>query len=185
MTKQDFPIRTRRLILRDICADDYDDVHEYATDEAVARFMDWGPNTPEQTRDVIARWLAQQAEIVRLTMNLAIEHADQGKVIGSIRLSYQGGRTADLGYSLHSAYWRQGYMTEAAEALLELGFGTFGLRRIWASCDVRNVGSYGVMEKLGMRREGTLREDIEVKGRWRDTHLYAVLAQEWASRWAI
>ena len=38
------------------------------------------------------------------------------------------------------------------------------------------------MEKLGMRREGTLLKNHEVRGRWRDTHVYALLAQEWAAR---
>jgi len=178
----DFPIRTKRLLLRDVRANDFDAIHEYSIDEAVARFMDWGPNTLDQTREALERWLVAQAEAVRLALNLAVVVADEDRLIGSIRLSYQGHRNADLGYSLHSAYWRQGYGAEAAAAMLELVFERFGLHRIWATCDVGNVGSSGVMEKIGMRREGTFLQDVPVKGRWRDTHLYAVLAQEWAAR---
>ncbi|MDP3746958.1 MAG: GNAT family protein [Phenylobacterium sp.] len=178
----DFPIRTKRLLLRDVRADDFDAIHDYATDEAVARFMDWGPNTIDQTREALDRWLVAQAEAVRLVLNFAVVVADEDRLIGSIRMAYQGQQNADIGYSLHSAYWRQGYGAEAAGAMLELGFERFGLHRIWATCDVANAGSYGVMEKIGMRREGTFLQDVQVKGRWRDTHLYAVLAQEWAAR---
>ncbi|MDP3854308.1 GNAT family N-acetyltransferase [Phenylobacterium sp.] len=177
-----FPIRTKRLLLRDFRADDFDAIHEYAVDEAVVRFMDWGPNTPQQTQEALDRWFAEQAQVVRLGVNLAIEVVAERRLIGSIRMDYQGKETADLGYSLHSGYWRQGYGSEAAAAMLELGFERFGLHRIWATCDVGNAGSYGVMEKIGMRREGTFLQDTQVKGRWRDTHLYAVLAQEWAAR---
>ena len=49
-----------------------------------------------------------------------------------------------------------------------------------ATCDVRNTGSFAVMEKLGLRREGVLRQDREIKGAWRDTFLYAALEEAWA-----
>jgi len=179
----DFPIRTRRLLLRDFRPDDFDAIHDYAIDEAVVRFMDWGPNTPDQTREALRLWLTAQAEIVRLSLNLAVVVAAEDRLIGSIRLSYQGHRNADLGYCLHSGYWRRGYGAEAAGAMLDLGFERFGLHRIWATCDTRNRGSFGIMEKLGMRREGTLRSNLPTReGGWRDTHLYALLAQEWAAR---
>ena len=60
-----------------------------------------------------------------------------------------------------------------------MAFKTLNLHRVIATCDVRNTGSFGVMEKLGMRREGALRQDRQIKGAWRDTYLYAVLAEEW------
>ncbi len=72
--------------------------------------------------------------------------------------------------------------TEAARAIVETAFTTLGLHRVFATCDVRNTGSYKVMEKLSMRREGTLLKNHEVRGRWRDTHVYALLAQEWEVR---
>ena len=73
-----------------------------------------------------------------------------------------------------------GVVTEAARALLGAGFRHLDLHRVFATCDVRNTGSYAVMEKLGMRREGRLRRDRQVKGAWRDTYLYAILAEEFA-----
>jgi len=66
--------------------------------------------------------------------------------------------------------------------MVDWGFERLGLHRIWAICDIRNVGSRRVLEKIGMSREAHLREHLWVKGRWRDSYLYAILEQEWAGR---
>ena len=178
-----FPIRTERLLLRDFREDDFEGVHAYAADPEVARYMVWGPNTPEETRGFMDRVLANRAAWPRLDYGLAIEHVGAGVVIGSInlRLSDAENRTAEIGYCIHRAWWRQGIVHEASRALVDMAFNTLGLHRVIATCDVRNTGSYGVMEKLGMRREALLRQDRQIKGAWRDTYLYAVLAEEW--RW--
>lgn len=178
-----FPIRTARLLLRELREGDFEDVHEYAADPAVARFMDWGPNARRETVEFMDRKQAEQATWPRDEVTLAIEHLADGRVIGSIRLavSDRPNLTGDFGYSLNSAYWRQGYATEAARAVVDVGFKVLGLHRIWADCDVDNVGSWGVMEKLGMRREGHFRDGKLIKGAWRDRYLYAVLANEWIS----
>ncbi|HEX2816133.1 MAG TPA: GNAT family protein [Phenylobacterium sp.] len=178
-----FPLRTERLLLREIREGDFDDVHAYAVDPLVARFMDWGPNTHDETVTHMALKLDEQTRWPRDEVTLAIEHLADGLVIGTIRLavSDRANLTGDFGYSLHSAYWRQGFATEAARAVIGAGFRALGLHRIWAECDVDNVGSWSVMKKLGMRREAHFRDGKQVKGLWRDRYLYAVLADEWIS----
>jgi ribosomal-protein-alanine N-acetyltransferase len=178
-----FPIRTARLLLREFRESDFDDVHAYAVDPAVARFMDWGPNGRLETVEFMDRKRAEQANWPRDEVSLAIEHLADGRLIGSIRLavSDRANLTGDFGYSLNSAYWRLGYATEAARAVVDVGFNLLGLHRIWAECDIQNVGSWRVMEKLGMRREGHFRDGKLIKGAWRDRYLYAVLAEEWIS----
>ncbi|MET0271480.1 MAG: GNAT family N-acetyltransferase [Phenylobacterium sp.] len=176
-----FPIRTDRLLLRELREADFDDVQAYAEDPQVARFMDWGPNTLDQTRTFMALRLEEQARWPRAEVTLAVEHLADARVIGSIRLAVSdpANRTGDFGYSFHSTYWRQGYATEAARALVDVGFRTLGLHRIWAECDPQNVGSWGVMEKLGMRREAHFLASKRVKREWRDRFLYAVLVDDW------
>jgi ribosomal-protein-alanine N-acetyltransferase len=53
------------------------------------------------------------------------------------------------------------------------------LHRVWSWCVADNTGSVHVLEKLGMRQEGRLRENEFYKGRWWDTLMYAILAEEW------
>jgi RimJ/RimL family protein N-acetyltransferase len=54
--------------------------------------------------------------------------------------------------------------------------------KVSATCDIRNSGSIAILEKLGMRREGTLRKNQQARDGWRDTHIYALLDEEWAAR---
>ena len=176
-----FPLRTARLLLREFTPADFDDVQAYAEDPDVCRFMDWGPNTPAMTTEFMDRKRVEQAHWPRDEVSLAIEHVGDRRVIGSIRLAVgdRANLTGDFGYSLNSAYWRQGYATEAGRAILDIAFRTLGLHRVWAECDTENGGSFGVMRKLGMRREGEFRDGRLIKGQWRDRYLYAILADEW------
>jgi [ribosomal protein S5]-alanine N-acetyltransferase len=176
-----FPIETKRLRLREFRPEDFDDVHAYGSDPQVSRFMIWGPNTHEDTQAFLDRQIAGQAQWPRSDVSLAVETMANGQVIGAIRLWVvdEVNRIAELGYSLGRPHWRKGYASEAARAMLAAGFGRLDLHRITATCDVRNRGSWGVMRKLGMRREGRFRMDRMIKGDWRDTYLYAILADEW------
>jgi ribosomal-protein-alanine N-acetyltransferase len=175
------PLETPRLILRDIRPADHDDCHEYAIDPQVIRYMDWGPNTPAITRKVMAGWMKDQLKWPRAIVNMAVEHQAHGKMIGALRFAVidQARLTCDFGYSFNSGYWNQGYATEAAGALLPLAFDTLGLHRMIATCDARNTGSWRVMEKLGMRREALFHHDVKARDGWRDSYLYALLADEW------
>ncbi|THD53606.1 GNAT family protein [Phenylobacterium sp.] len=174
-----FPIHTERLILREFREGDLADVHAYAVMPEVSRFMTWGPNTAEESREFLDRALASQADWPRGHVGLAIER--NAVVIGSIRLDLHDDAGADLGYTLSQDHWRQGIATEAARAVLAEAFGSLGLHRVWATCDVDNTGSFSVMEKLGMRREAYFRQDRFIRGAWRDSYLYAILAEEWIS----
>ena len=87
-----------------------------------------------------------------------------------------------LWFAFRRDLWGQGYAGEAMEALLDLGFGRLGLHRVYGDCDPRNARSARLMEKLGMQREGHLRQNWWLKGEWCDSLIYSVLEEEWASR---
>ena len=175
-------LETERLILRDFRLEDTEAVHAYGSDPEVTRYMPWGPNSPEDTAAFMAQVLEQQATWPRLDLSLAIELKAEARVVGSIALHLRDipNTAVEMGYVLRRDLWGQGIVSEAAAAMIDLGF-RLGLHRIAATCDVRNTGSYRVMEKLGMRREGCFRQDRRLRGAWRDTYLYAVLAEDWGA----
>ena len=86
---------------------------------------------------------------------------------------------AELGYALNKAYWGNGDMPEAAKALLTLGFEELALVRIFAQHDVENPKSGRVMEKIGMKKEGTIPDARHWKGKIASTVLRGITKKEW------
>ena len=85
---------------------------------------------------------------------------------------------AELGYWIGVPYWGQGFATEAARAVVGYGFEMLGLNRIYAHHMTRNPSSGRVLERIGMRREGVLRERVLKWGRFEDVVIYAVLRSD-------
>jgi ribosomal-protein-alanine N-acetyltransferase len=173
-------IETPRLRIREFKAGDEEAINEYASDPETVKFMDWGPNTIEETRGFARERLAAREKQPRLDYTLFIELKETGKLIGACDLTLNPRQpVAFMGYCLNRSYWNKGFATEAARALADFGFSELGLVRIWATCDTVNAASARVLEKAGMRREGHLRKERMVKGRWRDSYVYAILCEEW------
>jgi RimJ/RimL family protein N-acetyltransferase len=174
-------IHTKRLKLRDFEKEDWKAVHDYASDPEVVRYVDFGPNTEEESKNFVQRALAQQKEQPRNSFSLAIVLEAENALIGGcgIYVSNPSNREGYIGYVLNRNFWRRGYATETAQELLEFGFNQLKLHRIFATCDAENVASARVLEKIGMQQEGHFRENGWVKGRWRDSLLCAILDHEW------
>jgi ribosomal-protein-alanine N-acetyltransferase len=174
-------IETKRLVLREYRMEDWEAVHEYSSDADVARYMVWGPNTQEQTREFVERVVSYQSQDPRTHFELVVELKETGKLVGGIGIRIKDQRTgsADVGYCYHRSVWGKGYGTEAVQAMLKFGFDSLGMHRIWATCAVENKGSAAIMIKNGMQQEGHFRKDQMIKGEWRDTLLYAILEDEW------
>ena len=175
------PIETERLLLRDFREDDFDSIHAYATDPEVVRYMTWGPNTLEITREVLDRNLERQKTWPREELSLAVEVKATSEMIGGISLHDANSDNSAFGYCYSRDAWGKGYGTEAAQALARIAFTELGHHRIWATCDARNHGSYAIMEKVGMRREGHLLKNLKAHDGWRDSYVYALLADEWCA----
>jgi len=174
-------IETERLLLRDLVTNDQDAVHEFSSDPEVVRFMDWGPNTKDETIGFIKRSISARNEKPRHNYTLAIIQKDTGKLIGSCRIvvSNVENREGWLGYCLNRNFWGKGYATETTRGLMKFGFEKLNLHRLFALCDPGNSASAHVLEKSGMKKEGHLREHKWSKGKWRDSYLYAILEQDW------
>lgn len=91
-------------------------------------------------------------------------------------------RRAEVGYALARPAWGQGYAQEAMGAFIDHGFGALGLNRLEADIDPRNAASARLLERLGFRREGLLRERWIVGDEVSDSALYGLLQREWAGR---
>lgn len=179
------PLRTARLVLRPFEPGDLDDLHRYLAIPAVHRYLYTSAFTRSRSRSNLRRKIRDRA-IDRQgdTLSLAMELAESGKVVGDVmlHLSSLEHRQGEIGYVLNPQYERQGFMTEAARALLEAGFGPVGLHRIIAKADARNRASIRVMERLGTLREAHRVENEFVKGEWTDEVEYAIREEQFRGR---
>lgn len=166
-----------RLRLRPFVDSDLDDVLAYASDPSWARYLPVPlPYTRAHARGYLAThhdrdWRADPVWACEL----------DGRVVGGIDLGVdEAGHRASIGYSIARRAWGRGLATEAAALVLEQAFTRVpALVRVYAVCDVENVASWRVMEKIGMRREGVLRAHGRVRERLYDEAMYAILRPEW------
>lgn len=174
-------LTTARLILREFAEADWPAFHAIESLPEVARYQSFDPRTAEESRAYVRDASQSAGDDPRLTYDLAIVLAADDRLIGrcGLHISDPEIREGVLWYTLHPDAWGHGYTTEAARAMVTFGFRELGLHRIWADSDPRNIGSWRVLEKLGLRREGHLRENAWIKGEWVDSFIYAILNREW------
>ncbi|WP_166279425.1 GNAT family N-acetyltransferase [Saccharibacillus alkalitolerans] len=170
-------IQTERLILRDAVPEDWAAIHEYASDPQVVRHSIWGPNTEEQTKEYVAQLIEMQREMPRMSFELVDALKETGELIGGCGI-HAAGFNAEIGYTFNPRFWGSGYASEAAFALLRFGFEELGVHRIYATCRPDNEASAKVMQRIGMKREGRMREHLYFKGAFHDSELYSILRHE-------
>lgn len=169
-------IRTARLILRPFRDSDYDDLYEFLSQLENDEFEGYPGISCENGREQLQ---------ARLDSNeyYAMELPDTGKVIGNIYCGARDFGAKEVGYIVNEAYRRQGYAAEALAAVIETAFRE-GAHRPYAACDPRNVRSWKLLEKLGMKREAHFRKNIWFRQDengvpvWKDTFVYAVLKED-------
>jgi ribosomal-protein-alanine N-acetyltransferase len=177
----DLPIlETERIRLRRLSLDDAADVYEYAQDPEVSRYLTWEPS---KSVDDSRAFLETVVEAYRQgkPADWGIEHKTDGRLIGTCGFIKwdQARNCAEIAYALARPYWNRGIVTEAAKAVTDFGFIRMGIYRLEAFCLPANSASARVMEKLGMRYEGTLRAYFLIKGDYRDMQVYSILKPEW------
>lgn len=175
-------LRTARLRLRPFTAADAPRVRELAGARELAEMTLLIPH-PYPAK-AARQWISErQQEWAEGTgVAFAIVPHRQRRLCGAISLTFTREHArAELGYWIGMPYWGQGYCTEAAQAVLRFGFDSLQLHRIYAHHFGRNPASGRVLQKIGMRYEGCLREHVSRWGRYEDLETYGVLRPEWES----
>ena len=144
-------VLTQSLELRRPDLSDVDDIFVYGSDKDVAYYTDWKPvqrkaQLEERLRNRKIEWESGDAYYWVIT------ERGIGKAIGGISCTITG-ENAEIGYLLNKDYWRRGYATEAATAIVDWLKSVQAVTRIFASCDMENMASIRVLEKIGMNKE--------------------------------
>jgi RimJ/RimL family protein N-acetyltransferase len=180
-TRFTLPLETERLTLRLLDPRDAGAVHAWQSREDVCRYLLYSPRSLGEVRERIAqRAFSTRLEADGDALQLAIVRRRDGVVVGELHLvvgCWDLG-SAELGWILHPDHQGQGYATEGARALREFAFETLGAHRVVARLDPENGKSACVAERVGMRHEAHLRQDQRIQGRWADTVIYGMLADD-------
>lgn len=169
-------METKRLILRRYEAADLQDLYEYLSDPEVVKFEPYKPMTMAETEENLA-WRIDTDEMI------AVELKENHKMIGNVYLGKRKFDSLEMGYVFNRAYWGKGCAYESASALVELAFQN-GIHRVYAECDPLNMASWKLLEKLGFQREALFRKNVFFRKDenglpiWKDTYVYAKLAEE-------
>jgi RimJ/RimL family protein N-acetyltransferase len=172
-------IETPRLTLRPVTEADAEALHACFGDPEVMRYWDMAPRRDvAHTREWIAgsvsadpRWHAAWSLVL----------AGDDRPAGFVNYHHRAprDRRLEIGYMLARAYWGQGLMSEAVRAFVSHCFEALDTHRVEALVEPDNAASIRLVERLGFRREGLLRDRLLVQGTYRSVHMFAVLEDEW------
>ena len=171
---------TKRLVLRKLTLDDAKDLFEFASDPEVAKYVPWEPYKSIDDAVNFLKFTLEQYE-KKQPARWGIVYKENNKLIGTCGFVDwdPSNFRAEIAYALSRDYWGKGIMTEAVKEAIKFGFEKMNLNRIYAFSFPENVGSYTVMEKVGMKYEGLIREYMYIKGKFQDLKLYSILRREY------
>ncbi len=178
-----FSLETQRLILTDLTEEDLADVWRIARDRDVMRYVLIWLENEEHVTGFLRHAVEESGREDRMDYILAVRMPETGDFAGLAFIQIDPGQvsTAEVGCILLPAYWKTGYASEILRILLTFGFTTLRLHRVYGKCDELNAASAHVLEKGGLRYEGTLREHVWLRDHWRSTRYYGMLASEYES----
>ena len=175
-------LTTERTILRTFMTDDTPDVFEYAKSLDVGPYAGWKPHKSiEETQTIVENFISEN-EV------WAIVFKETGRVVGSVGLHKDAKRTfaantaKELGYVLSPKYWNRGIITEVCKEVLRFAFETMKLETVSVGHFDFNPRSMRVIEKLGFKYEGTLRNAAyNLYGELCDELVYSKTKEEYFS----
>jgi RimJ/RimL family protein N-acetyltransferase len=177
-----YPIATERLLLRPLTPADADALVAYRGRADVCRYVPFEPMDKQAIVDRLAgMWQHTDLTDEGQGLTLGVELARTGQLVGDVILFWRSREHSggEVGYVFNPEFAGHGYATEAARAMLRLGFEELGLHRIVARLDERNDASAAVARRLGMRQEARLVDNEIFKGEWSTELQFALLAREW------
>jgi ribosomal-protein-alanine N-acetyltransferase len=178
-------IRTPRLILRKLSLEDAADMFAYARDPAMTRYTPWAAHQCiDDSRGFLTEVMNKYEHGQPADFGIVLQST--GRLIGTCGIvnfndTHERG---ELGYAIGADHWGRGYMTEAAAAVVDAAFRALRMTRLQSCCNVENVGSYRVMEKLGMTFDGIFRRYFKIAGQYHDVRFYSLLRDEHDARQA-
>jgi [ribosomal protein S5]-alanine N-acetyltransferase len=181
----DFPVLlTERLRLREIHPEDAEAIFAIRGDYEVTKYNTGAAYTHvRQAADLIDAMTRLYDERREIRWGITLKTDPAETVIGMCGYNYwdRTDHRGSIGFDLARAYWRQGIMSEAVQAVVAFGFLEMGLNRVEADASIYNQASIQLLKSVGFTQEGVQREQYYESGAHHDLVLFALLRREWAA----
>ncbi|WBW95529.1 GNAT family N-acetyltransferase [Oceanirhabdus sp. W0125-5] len=180
-------METERLIIRRFKPDDWKDLYEYLSLPEVVEYEPYYTYSEEECKEASKG----RAEAGEKSCFWAVCLKGDNKMIGHIFFAFnepEEFNTWEIGYVFNPKFYGKGYATEASKRILKYGFEDKGAHRIMAHANVKNIASWKVLERLSLRREGCMLQNVWFKKTpqgepiWNDSYEYAILEHEWKNK---
>ncbi|MGA9342599.1 MAG: GNAT family protein [Rhodanobacteraceae bacterium] len=177
-------LRSPRLLLRRLHADDAVAISGYRSLPNVARFQSWTTFDVDDATRLIADQAQLEPDTPGTWFQLAIVETASGLLIGDCGLHFRDDDTAqmEIGITLAPAHQGRGLASEALISALDFLFGTLGKYRVVATTDADNLAASALFRRLGFRQEAHFVEHVRFKGTYGSEYLFALLRREWQAR---
>ena len=179
-----FSLETKRLILDDLTPADLPGLQRISRDPAFRKYVLIWLDTDEQISSFLQHAIEEAQVQERLDYSLAARDKATRTFIGLtfIGIDPELRSTAEVGIVLLPEYCNSGYGSEIMKTYLQFGFENLGMHRVYGKCDELNLASARMMERCGLKYEGTIREHVWLRDHWRSTRYYGMLAEEYSAR---
>lgn len=173
-------LESGRLVLRRFEDADLAPFLAYRNDPRVARYQSWDSCDEREALDFIRAMKSSEPGSPGEWFQFAVVPKGTGELIGDCGLrTEEDARQAEIGVTFAREHQGKGYAYEAVSRLLDYAFGDLGMHRVVAITYRQNAPSVALLERLGMRREGSFIRNVCFKGHWASEYLYAILRDEW------
>jgi [ribosomal protein S5]-alanine N-acetyltransferase len=168
------------IYFKALTINDAEEVHKYASDEDVSRFIGWRlMHTLNETREYIEEMLKRESAGTHIYASIVLKSTQA--IIGTAMIFNfdKEANHAEIGYVFHKDHWGKGYGTETVALMSDFAFKTLNLHKLHASVVAANIGSSRILEKNGFELEGRFKDHYFIEGRYYDGLFFGKLQPEW------
>lgn len=161
------------IYFKTLDVNDAQEVHNYASDEDVSRFIGWRlMKELKETRDYIEEMIRREAAGTHLYASIVLKSTN--KIIGTAMIFNfdSNANHAEIGYVFDKDFWGKGYGTETVELMNDFSFQVLNLHKLYANVIDANIGSARVLQKNGYELEGRLKDNDFIEGRYYDKLIF-------------
>ncbi|QVK21583.1 GNAT family N-acetyltransferase [Mycoplasmatota bacterium] len=176
-------LKTDRLLLRSLSIQDSDRIEELAGEYDVAKTTLNIPHPyPKGSAKEFINGVLNAEESGKVVI-FAITEKTTHDLVGIMSIQFSNiHKRGELAYWVGKPYWGIGYGTEAAKSILSYGFEELKLNKIYAQAFTANPGSWRVMEKIGLKYEGTLKQHVFRFGKFYDLVCYGLTSDAYLKK---